>query len=79
MALTSLAVQNAKPKEKPYKLSDGDDLYLLVQPSGSKLWRFRYQFAGKENMLALGSPRCCVIGASVTANSGRVVRFRFKE
>ena len=55
MALTSLAVQNAKPKEKPYKLSDGNGLHLLVQPNGSKLWRFRYHFAGKENMLALGS------------------------
>jgi integrase len=55
MALTSLAVQNAKPKEKPYKLSDGSGLHLLVKPNGSKLWRFRYQFAGKENMLAFGS------------------------
>jgi len=54
MPLTSLALQNAKPKEKPYKLSDGDGLFLLVQPSGSKLWRFRYRFAGKENTLALG-------------------------
>jgi hypothetical protein len=54
MPLTSLALQNAKPKEKPYKLSDGDGLFLLVQPSGRKLWRFRYRFAGKENTLALG-------------------------
>jgi integrase len=55
MTLTSLAVQNAKRKEKPYKLSDGSGLHLLVQSSGSKLWRFRYHFAGKENMLAFGS------------------------
>jgi integrase len=55
MGLTSLAVQNAKPNEKSYKLSDGSGLSLLVQPNGSKLWRFRYHFAGKENMLALGS------------------------
>jgi integrase len=55
MGLTSFAVQNAKPKEKPYKLSDDTGLSLLVQPNGSKLWRFRYHFAGKENMLALGS------------------------
>jgi len=41
MALTLFAVQNAKPKEKPYKLSDGEGLHLLVQPNGSKLWRFR--------------------------------------
>jgi hypothetical protein len=55
MALTSLAVQNAAPKEKPYKLSDDAGLHLLVQPTGSKLWRFRYRFAGRENMLAFGS------------------------
>jgi hypothetical protein len=53
--LTSFKVQDAVSKEKPYKLSDGDGLHLLVQPSGSKLWRFRYRFASKENMLALGS------------------------
>lgn len=55
MALTLFAVQNAKPKEKPYKLSDGEGLHLLVQTNGSKLWRFRYQFGGKEKMLSLGT------------------------
>src|SRR5579872_2163531 len=54
MPLTSFRVQNAKPKEKPYKLSDSDGLHLLVRGE-SKLWRFRYQFGGKENMLSLGS------------------------
>jgi integrase len=55
MVLTSLAVEKAKPKEKPYKLSDGDGLHLLVQTNGNKLWRFRYRFGAKENMLAFGS------------------------
>src|SRR5580693_2826576 len=55
MFLTSLAIQNARPRQKPYKLADGDGLHLLVQPNGKKLWRLRYRFAGKENMLALGS------------------------
>ena len=55
MALTSLAVENAKPKAKPYKLSDTNGLHLLVQTNGSKHWRFRYRFASKENMLAFGS------------------------
>jgi integrase len=55
MFLTSLAIQNARPKQKSYKLADGDGLHLLVQPNGKKLWRLRYRFAGKENMLALGS------------------------
>jgi integrase len=55
MALALFSIQRAAPKQKPYKLPDGNGLYLLVKPSGKKLWRFRYSFAGKENMLALGS------------------------
>jgi integrase len=55
MALNALAVRNATPGERPYKLPDGDGLHLLVNPNGSKLWRFRYQFGGKEKMLSLGS------------------------
>jgi hypothetical protein len=54
MALTLFSIQNAKPREKPYKLSDGDGLRLLVTKT-SKLWRLRYRFGGKQNMLALGS------------------------
>ncbi len=54
MHLSHFAVTKAKPKEKPYKLADGAGLYLLVEPSGSKLWRFRYRFAGRENMLTFG-------------------------
>lgn len=52
--LTALKVENAKPGEKEYKLSDGGGLHLLVKPSGSKLWRFRYRFLTKENMLSFG-------------------------
>lgn len=44
----------AKPEEKTYKLSAGLSLYLEVTPTGSKRWRFRYRFAGKEKMLSLG-------------------------
>ncbi len=53
--LTQLEILNAKAKEKPYKLRDGDGLHLLIQPNGSKLWRLRYSFNGKENMLTFGS------------------------
>src|SRR5580693_6042822 len=55
MALTSFSIQNIRPKEKPYKLSDGNGLHLLVNPNGSKLWRLRYRFGGKQNMIGLGS------------------------
>jgi integrase len=53
--LTDTACRSAKPQAKPYKLSDGGGLVLLVSLNGSKLWRLRYTFGGKENMLALGS------------------------
>ncbi len=45
-----------RPKQKPraYKMSDGDGLFLLIMPSGSKYWRLKYFFAGKEKLLALG-------------------------
>lgn len=54
MHLTHFAITKAKPKSKSYKLSDGAGLYLLIEPNGSKLWRFRYRFAGRENMLTFG-------------------------
>jgi len=52
--LSDAAARNAKSKSKPYKLADGDGLFLLVMPSGSKYWRLKYFFAGKEKTLALG-------------------------
>lgn len=52
--LSDTAVRNAKPKEKPYKIADSDGLFLLVMPNGSKYWRLRYFFGGKEKTLALG-------------------------
>ncbi|MGY3532601.1 tyrosine-type recombinase/integrase [Bradyrhizobium sp. USDA 4452] len=55
MALSQFSITNAKPKDKPYMLTDGDGLHLLVYTSGSKLWRIRFQFAGKANMMSLGS------------------------
>ncbi|MBE1162338.1 tyrosine-type recombinase/integrase [Dyella acidiphila] len=54
MALTDTAVRKAKPADKPYKLTDGDGLYLLVNPNGSKWWRFDYRFAGKRKTLSMG-------------------------
>ncbi|MBN8966054.1 MAG: integrase arm-type DNA-binding domain-containing protein [Rhizobiales bacterium] len=53
--LTQAEVLRAVPKEKQYKLSDGNGLTLLVMPNGSKLWRFRYHFHNVEKMLSLGS------------------------
>ncbi|WP_037491021.1 tyrosine-type recombinase/integrase [Sphingobium yanoikuyae] len=55
MVLTDTAIRKAKPKEKPYKVSDSQGLYLLVNPRGSKLWRVKYRMNGVERKLALGS------------------------
>jgi len=54
MPLSDFACKNAKPKDKPYRLSDGNGLYLLVQKSGSKLWQLRYRYLEKENILSFG-------------------------
>ena len=54
MALTDFAIRKAKAQEKPFKLTDGGGLHLLVQANGSKLWRLKYRFAGKEKLLSLG-------------------------
>lgn len=53
-SLSDAKARNAKPRAKKYKMSDGDGLFLVVMPSGSKYWRLRYFFAGKEKLLALG-------------------------
>lgn len=52
--LTDTLVRKAKPREKDYKLFDGGRLFLLVTTKGSKYWRYKYEFAGKEKTLALG-------------------------
>ena len=50
MALSDVKVRSAKPEEKAYKLTDGDGMVLLVHPNGSKYWRLRYRFGGKEKV-----------------------------
>lgn len=52
--LSDAKARNAKPKSKPYKIADGDGLFLVIRPSGSKYWRLKYFFGGKEKLLALG-------------------------
>jgi integrase len=53
MALTHFDLQNAKPAAKPFKLADGGGLFLIVQPNGSKQWRLRYFYLGKERSLSI--------------------------
>ena len=54
--LTDLAIRNARPRNKKYKLSAGRGLTLIVMPDGAKYWRLRYRFGGKEKEISLGRP-----------------------
>ena len=54
MALTDTKVRSAKPQEKEYTLVDGDGMFLLIHPNGSKYWRFRFRFGGKQHQMAFG-------------------------
>lgn len=55
MVLTEIAIRNAKPKSKAYKLGDSGGLFLHISPSGGKLWRVKFRSAGKEKLLSLGA------------------------
>ena len=48
MPLTNSAIRNTTPIAKPIKLSDGEGMYLLLNPNGSRWWRFDYCFADKR-------------------------------
>jgi integrase len=68
MSLSEAKIRNAKPNVKPYKLADGEGLFLLVTPAGSKYWRLKYYIGGKEKLLALG------VYPSVTLANARAKR-----
>ena len=54
MALTALEVSKSKAADKPQRLADGGNMYLLIQPNGAKYWRLDYRLAGKRKTLAIG-------------------------
>jgi hypothetical protein len=55
MPLSDVAIRAAKPRDKAYKMFDERGLFLLVATTGSKLWRFKYTFDGREKLLSFGS------------------------
>ncbi|MFL6796356.1 MAG: tyrosine-type recombinase/integrase [Xanthobacteraceae bacterium] len=80
MTLKSLSLEHAKPRDRPYKLSDGEGLHLLVQTTGAKLWRFRYRFGGKENMIGFGSfPEVSLASARQKRDEARKVLAEGKD
>lgn len=54
-ALTDTAIRGVKPASKPQKLFDGNGLFLFIAPSGTKSWRVKYRFQGREKLLTLGT------------------------
>ena len=54
MTLHDLDCRHAKPKEKAYRVTDTEGLYLDIMPTGKKIWRLRYYFFGKEKLLTIG-------------------------
>ena len=54
MKLTDIKIRSVKSSEKRLQLADGKGLVLFIMPNGTKLWRYRYRYAGKANMLSLG-------------------------
>lgn len=54
MPLTDIQVRNLKPRDKAYKVSDFEGLFVLVKVNGSKLWQFKYRIDGKERLLSIG-------------------------
>lgn len=72
MPLTDVKVRQAKPGAAPIKLADSGGLYLEVKPNGSKLWRYRYRIAGKENVYAIGSyPEISLAAARAERDAAR--------
>jgi len=58
LLLTDAEIRQAKPCKKPRKLFDGGGLYLLLGAGGSKGWRFKYRYSGKEKLLSFGNYPC---------------------
>ena len=71
--LNDTAIKNAKPTSATQKLKDGGGLFLYVEPNGSKRWRYRFQFEGKEKLLSLG------VYPDVTLKEARTERDRLKD
>ena len=71
--LAATAVEAAKPLTKPYKMSDGAGLYLLVTPDGGRWWRLKYRIDGREKLISLG------VYPATSLKAARKARDRAKE
>lgn len=54
MPLSDIQIRNLKPRDKAYKVSDFEGLFVLVKPNGSRLWQFKYRLDGREKLYSIG-------------------------
>ena len=71
--LTESIIKKIEHKPKQFKISDGEGLYLLVHPNGSKYWRFDFRFSGKQKSSSLG------VWPEVPLNQARTIRNSAKK
>ena len=77
MKLNDRQIKNAKPAEKPFKLNDGKGLYLYINTSGGKLWRFDFSYNGKRKTLSIGKyPTISLVDARQAAENARCLHLR---
>lgn len=80
MPLKELEVRYATKRSKDYKLADGQGLYLLVRPTGSRLWRMKYRFDGKEKLLSFGPyPKVTLVQARLRRAEARLALARGED
>ena len=73
-SLSDLKVKNAKPRAKPYTLSDGEGLYLLIKPDGKKYWRLQYRLGGRTRLRGLGRYPAVMLAAARAAREAHRAR-----
>lgn len=72
MALTDVAIKKLKAEGKPIKVADEKGLFLLVKPTGAKLWHWKYRFQGREKLMAIGGyPEISLAEAREKRDQGR--------
>ncbi len=74
MALTDVKIRNAKTKDKPYKLYDGEGLFLHMLHTGGKVWRYKYTFNNKERLLTIGKLKNSKNGNGFSLQDARIER-----
>ena len=71
--LTELSIKQSKPKDKQYKITDGEGMYLRIYPNSSKYWQLQYWFEGKLKILSLG------VWPQVSLKQAREKRYEAKK